>query len=383
MAYGLFYSYGNFFAPLEHEFGWGRGETAVAFSIYLIVYGLAAIPMGWLFDRYGPRLPLFLGGFLIGLGMALSGLTTDLWHLYLSFGFVAALGHGATYVVPTSTIAKWFVKGRGLAVGIAVSGIGAGTMVIPPLVERLIAFYGWRAAFLILGLVFFAVDIIAGMLMRQSPARPVLYTEEVGSGLLPGARDYTSREALATWSFWAFYFSISFAFSAETIAVVHIVPFARGIGIPSLAAAAALSFLGIGSAVGRIGMGALSDRFGRLRVLALNYLLQTITLLVLLKTASLLMLYILMFFLGLSYGGWAVVFAPIVGELFGFKHMGKILALAMTSGSVSGLLGPALGGYMFDFTGSYTLTFIFAALISFLAAVLSFLLLLKRGPQFG
>ncbi|MDP7240484.1 MAG: MFS transporter, partial [Dehalococcoidia bacterium] len=117
-TYGVFYSQGLFFEPLMTHFQWSRAEVSLAFTIYMATYTSAALPMGWLYDHYGPRPPLMIASILVGGGIALCSQVTALWQLYLLFGVVAGVGFGAIYPVPVATVVKWFLKRRGMAVGI-------------------------------------------------------------------------------------------------------------------------------------------------------------------------------------------------------------------------------------------------------------------------
>lgn len=385
-TYGIFFSYGVFFKPMINEFGWSRAHTSSVFSIFMIVYSFAAIPMGWLFDRYGPRIPLYLSTLFIGVGFPLCSYTNHLWQLCLFFGLIAAAGHGAVYVVPVSTVVRWFMDRRGMAVGIVVAGLGAGISAVPPIAERLIFVYGWRTTFIVLGFAYAGIHLIGATILRKSP-------EEVGlkpyGTLDPGIdappsraivsssaedMDLTVWEAVKARSFWMLYLSILFAFAAESLAMVHVVPFAQDMGIKSTIAVGSMTILGVGSMVGRIVMGTLSDRIGRKTTMGMAYLLQGMMMFCLLGTRNITSLYIVMAIMGLSYGGWAAVFAPLTGEYFGLSHMGKVLAVIFTSSAFSGILGPFLAGYIFDVTGSYQWAFIIAGSICLLAVILSFLI---------
>ena len=147
-TYGLFSSYSVFLEPLEAELHTKRAAISMAYTIFLAVYSICATPMGWLSDRYGPRKTLWLAAFLIGCGITLCSLTTSLWQLYLFFGVIAAIGHGAIFVVPMSTLNRWFIQRRGLAVGIAACGIGFGLLVVPPITSQIINMYSWQVAFI-------------------------------------------------------------------------------------------------------------------------------------------------------------------------------------------------------------------------------------------
>jgi Major Facilitator Superfamily. len=118
IPWGILYSYGVFFKPMSAEFGWTRAMTSLAYSIAMVMQGVFGIIMGWLNDKRGPRLTFAIGGFLLGLGILLTSRLTSIWQLYLFFGFIAGMGMGAAYVPPMATVTRWFVKRRGLALGI-------------------------------------------------------------------------------------------------------------------------------------------------------------------------------------------------------------------------------------------------------------------------
>jgi MFS family permease len=384
-TYGIFFAYGVFFTPMVEEFGWSRAHTSFAFSLFMFVYSFAAIPMGCLFDRYGPRIPLYISTLLIGVGFSLCSYTTHLWQLWIFFGLIAGAGHGAVYVVPLSTVVRWFITKRGIAAGIVGSGIGAGISAVSPITERLIALYGWRTAFILLGTTYGLIHFIGATVLKKNPEDVGLTpysTIEATNAPPPKAmtsmplrgNDLTVWEALKTRSFWALYLSILFAFASETLTAVHVVLFAQDRGMSSTIAATSMTALGVGSMLGRIIMGGLSDQMGRKTTLGMSYLLQGMMMFCLLAAKNSAGLFIVMAIIGLSYGGWSTVFAPLTGEFFGLRHMGKILAAAFTCGAFSGVLGPFLGGYLFDVTGTYQWAFIIAGLICLAAFLLSFLI---------
>src|SRR5256714_785662 len=153
IASGLYFSFPVFFVALVEEFGWSRGATAAAFSISSVVQGVLSPPIGMLVDRLGPRRVMLYGAWVLGVACMLSSLIGSLWTLYLVVGVLAAAGACAVSWVPTGTlIARWFAERRSSMMGLAFSGMGAGVLVIGPLAQWLIIGYGWRAAYLVLGL---------------------------------------------------------------------------------------------------------------------------------------------------------------------------------------------------------------------------------------
>src|SRR6059058_5984028 len=153
IASGLYFSFPVFFVALLEEFGWSRGATAAAFSISSVVQGVLSPVVGMLVDRFGPRRVMLGGAGLLGGACVLSGQIGSLWALYLVTGVLAAAGVCAVSWIPSGAlIARWFTERRGSMMGLAFSGMGVGLLVIGPLAQWLIAGYGWRVAYLVLGL---------------------------------------------------------------------------------------------------------------------------------------------------------------------------------------------------------------------------------------
>lgn len=384
-TYGIFFSYGVFFRPMMTDLGWSRAETSFAFTIYMVVYTFCSIPMGWLFDRYGPRLPLYLAAVLIGIGFSLGSVVNHLWQLWLFFGIIGGVGFGAIYVVPVSNIVMWFQQKRGLAVGLTVAGIGGGIAAIPPVAESLVSSHGWRTAFVVLGIGYSLLLLAAATFFRKRPADAAAKGPSASAAGNPGGKDgargnggqrpdLTVGEALRTRSFWMLYLSMAIAFAAETLALVHVVPFAEDMGMAPGIAAGAVTLVGIGSIVGRVGMGAISDRLGRKSVMAFSYFLEGASLLSLVWVNDTASLYIVMFITGISFGGFSSVFAPLVGEYFGLTHLGKIVAAAFSNGAPAGIIGPLLAGYIFDVSGSYQWAFIASGAMCWIAVACSILI---------
>src|SRR5206468_1319943 len=169
LALGSLYAWSVFVLPLEKEFGWNRAETSWVYTIAIVSFALTFIGAGRLQDARGPKIGAFLGAVLVGGGFALCSLTNSLVFLYLAFGVVVGVGNGFGYAVPTPVASKWFPDRRGLVVGLMVGGYGAGSAIMGPLATSLIGTYGWRAAFRILGAIFFIMGSIGTALLKNPP----------------------------------------------------------------------------------------------------------------------------------------------------------------------------------------------------------------------
>jgi len=383
-TYGIFFSYSAFIEPLEAQLHTTRAGISAAYTIYMVTYSLCAIPMGILSDKYGPRKILWLAAFLIGCGITLCSFVTSIWQLYLLFGVVAGMGHGAIFVVPTSTISRWFMERRGLAMGIAVCGLGFALMVVPPITAEVIITQGWQTAFIILGVTFFVINIIVGIFIRGRPEdkglRPLGEEPSTSTYSPVSTKDFSVAETLKTKAFWLVYFVSVFCFGAEQMVLVHIVPYSGAIGISLTEAALGISVLGVGTIIGRICIGVLSDRIGRVPSLVISCCFEVAGIFCLLAVNSPATLYLTMLLLGCGYGGWAVLSTVMLGDFFGLKNLGTIMGIWFTCAGLAGILGPLMGGRVFDITKSYFLAIIISGIVCVAATILAALIKRPQRP---
>src|SRR6476660_3304378 len=202
LALGTLYGWSVFVAPLEKQFGWKRADTSMVFTIAVMVFALTFVVAGRIQDKIGPLYCSLAGGILVSLGFFLCAYTTSLTYLFICFGVIGGLGNGFGYATPIPVMAKWFPDKRGLAVGLAVGGYGAGSAIFGPLSSKvLIPIYGWRATFMILGGIFFVMTMIGAFLLKNPPAnyRPAGWTPPAAA--LNAAQDFTPLEVLQTQSF--------------------------------------------------------------------------------------------------------------------------------------------------------------------------------------
>ena len=383
MAYGAQYSFGVFFPSLIEEFGWNRQSLSGAFSLYTFIYSTLGFFLGRLTDRLGPRLILIGGSLCLGLGIALISQISAPWHLYVVYGLFASWGMSATYVTASPIVVKWFIIKRGLAVGLAQSGLGIGIIFIPPLVSALILHFGWRFACAALGASVFVVLFAMSFLLIGHPEIIGQLPDGRKNSSSPNQRDdprealpkeeiWTVGEAIHTRSFWvltaAFFCTWLFVF----LPLVHLVIFALDIGLSRESSLIALSFLGAASAFGRLVMGAISDRIGRKTALGLSISLQAFSWFWILGTRSGWMLILFAGVFGLSYGGVAAIFPAIVGDYFGRLKAASVIGAIFTLSGVAAAIGPIVGGYAYDLTHSYRMAFILGALTNLLALILVF-----------
>src|SRR6266850_7090628 len=263
IASGLYFSFPVFFVALLDEFGWSRGATAAAFSISSVAQGLLSPVVGILVDRLGPRRIMLGGAGLLGVACVLASRIGSLWSLYLVVGVLAATGLCAVSWVPSGTlIARWFTERRGSMLGLAFSGMGAGVLVMGPLAQWLITGYGWRAAYVVLGVGTLVVLVpLVWLGVREAPVVVESARGEPEPAVVPARR--AVGDALRKGAFWALFFAYLCTPLAVFSVVTHSVAFAVDHGFPRLFVAGIFGLTGLLSVVGRIAFGVAADRIGR------------------------------------------------------------------------------------------------------------------------
>ncbi len=181
MVYGSQFSFGVFFKPVLAEFGWSRAVTSGAYSLYMVLQGFWGIAAGRLTDRVGSRLVVTVSGIFLGLGYLLMSRIGAVWQLYLFYGVLASMGTGC-WVALLSTVARWFIKRMGLMSGIIASGVGVDSLIMAPLANELIARYGWRDCYIIVGIAALVVTVGAAQFLRRGPGEVGQFADGAGGG---------------------------------------------------------------------------------------------------------------------------------------------------------------------------------------------------------
>lgn len=359
-----------FVTPLQSDFGWGRGEIMVGFTIYFLLTGLAAPLVGSLVDRYGVKGVISVGALLTGLGFASLNMLQSIWHFYVAQFFIGA-GTAAIGQVPASAmVSNWFVKRRGTAIGIMSTGIGVGILVLAPLIGGyLIPHFGWRISYLALALFTWVLIPLALFVVRTKPADMGLYPDgiEVSEDVAEAeasrsaAKGFSLKMALGTSAFWliAVTFFIS-GFSSLGI-IQNQVPHLQDIGFPLATAANALTGLGLGSAIGKFTFGWLCDLIKAKYACGISIVLLAVGTVILmsLKPASpLAIIWLYSITLGLGAGGWLPTMSVLTNINFGSISYGAIFGMISLVQGIGGALGPLFGGYMYDTMNTYQWAFI-------------------------
>jgi MFS family permease len=355
----------------------------------MVSFAISAIPIGWLADRYGPAKIAVVCGILTGAGLILTSNISALWQIYLTYGVMVGIGLSGSYPIVTATIARWFIKRRGLALGIVSAGYGIGTLAILPLTERLIATYGWSQAYLIFGSFAVLLIIACALFLRRDPRDTGRYP--YGATHTPSdfisyddrRRDDPVAETSVTfgaaartatlWMVMAIYFLIFFSVQ---IVMVHLVNYTTDMGIVPLVAASLVSVIGASSVVGRLLMGAAADRIGSNNAIIICCVILTITLVWLLFAKELWMLYIFAITFGFAYGGEVPQMPSLISRYFGLRSVTALVGAVSMASAFGGAISAWMAGRIFDFTQSYSAAFAIAAAAGLLALLIA--LLLKR-----
>lgn len=357
---GTYVAFGVFFKPLLAEFAWSRAMLSGAHSLAFLISGSLGILVGRLTDRFGPRFLMTAAGLFFGSSLLLFSTIHAPWQLYLFYSLFFGIGLSAVDVIALNTTARWFVRRRGVMTGIVKMGTGFGQMLIPFLANLLIAGFGWRRAYAIIGGVGLVSFVLIAQVLRHDPFRmglspDNLRTETSESGF--GEKEISLRKALRDRAFWMIFFAnLSACFCLMSI-MVHIVPHAMDMGISPTLSATILSTIGGASIVGRFFIGNAIDRIGNRRSMLLCFVLLILMLLWLQLSNEPWMFYLFAVIYGFAHGGLFTVISPVVAEYFGIRSHGLLFGVAAFAGTVGGFIGPIFGGSLFDRTGNYGIAF--------------------------
>jgi MFS family permease len=380
LVYGVRYTYPVFFVALEEEFGWTRTKIYGSFSLKMIAYAFSAPLAGALFDRWGPRRLFPVSALVIALGLVGCSQMTELWHLYLFGGLVIPLGMSSLGTAPHSALlSNWFVRNRGLVIGMATSGMGIGLLGLSPLAQWIISNFGFRWAYALMGIgVFLVIALPTALFQRHRPEDKNLLpdgetpdSEGVNVGAQPKLdmvvdrawteTEWTLGKALCTRRFWLFFATLFFSMVGVYGVVMHEVSYAVDMGFSKITAATAFGLTGFLGAAARILWGAVGDRVGREPTYSFIMFLASvaIVLFLLMKDFSQVwLLYVAACLYGLGYGSIISLVAPVCADIFQSRFLGSIYGFALIAGGSGGALGPFLSAYIFDTMGSYTPAFL-------------------------
>lgn len=373
VGFGSAYTFSAFVESLQNEFAASRGSVSLVFSLAGFLYFGLGMVSGPLADRWGSRRLCTLGMLLVGFGLGAASMARSLTEVYVAYGLGVGLGVGCSYVPALGAVQRWFVKRRGFASGLAVSGIGVGTLVMPPLAAVAVGTLGWRHAYIVLGILATVVGVGMALLMENDPRDRGLAPD--GEPLQTDARaelpsGFSVCDAVRSRRFVGLYAACLICSFGIFVPFVHLIPFALDHGIPPSSAVLLLGAVGVGSTAGRFFLGGMADKLGRELALILMFLGMALSLLVWAVSTAFggLVTFALMY--GVFYGGFVAVLPALVMDYFGGRNVSGIIGVLYTSVALGTLVGPSAAGFAFDVSRSYTLPILISVGGNVLAALI-------------
>ena len=360
-----------FITPMEGDLGWDRATISGVAALNLAVYGVMQPLAGRMTARFGAKSVMIGGVVFVAAGFGALSWTTSVWYLAVFYGVVFGIGISFASFVPTSVlVARWFDRRQGTAQGIVAAARPAGQTIGVPMVATLILLLGWRETYLAVGVITALSIPLILWLVREHP----LADESVATPDSTGGSAVTLRVAAGTFTFWALiggFFACGFT---DQFVAIHLVPFAEGEEISSIAAANSFAVLSAAGVLGSIALGWTSDALGRKHALALVYGLRVLSfplLLVVADNGNLVLLYIFALVFGLTFIANMAPTAGIIRERYGVASTGIIMGWLLLTHQLGGAAGTYLGGLLYGLVGSYALTFIIMAAMALAGTVLS------------
>lgn len=389
--YGARYCFGVFLRPMCEDLGWSRSVVSVAASLAILFYGIGGIYAGRLLDRFAPRWIITAGALSAALGFILTRFVSSPLQFYLAYGILFGLGSSCLgVVVCNSSVGKWFVRKRGIAMAISTNGVGIGILILTPLAGVIVKNFDWQTGFTMLGITLFVFctavsQFLMGRthpedygLLPDGDTKTPIIAAPPPDGRKPLSRPVT-RLLLKDSRFWIIACCFNLAVTVELCAFIHQIAYAEGHGIDPIAAASSMGIVSVASIVGRFFYGWLCDRIGDVKFVAcLGFLIMAagMGIIMFAKTLGLFYLYALVF--GFGWGSTGVMIPILIVDRFGREVLGTAYGLVtFFAVGLGGCVGPIFGGLIYDTFGSYFYAWLTNMIC--LIAVTFLMLLLKKG----
>jgi OFA family oxalate/formate antiporter-like MFS transporter len=367
-----------------------NAQAATPFSLCVIVFAILMIPGGRIQDRISPKFGATCGGLLLAAGCIVAGIMKSYTGLIIGFGILGGAGMGIGYAAPTPAALKWFgPEKRGLVAGLVVGGYGGAALYIGWLGQKLIDLYGITGSFVVLGIFFAVVVVIAGQLLKTPPegyTPPSNVTNAGTNQATEKTHDWEAGDVLRTWQFYA----LVFMFILTTQSGLLIISSAKGLmmktakGMPFFMANAwiLVSYGGLINASGRVGTGYYSDKIGRLNAYCLNCGVSALCLFSLpfvISTQNLFLLFLVVGIAYWQYGGGLALMPSFTADFFGAKNLGFNYGLVFIGWGL-GFFMARVGGVIQDMTGSLNLAFYISGALLVAGVILA---KLTTKPQYN
>ena len=389
MSTTVFQGTGTFFVALERNFGWSRTTLSGAFSLSRAEGALLGPVEGFFVDRFGTRTMVSIGYIAMGLAFVFYSQIENVFQFYIAY-LAISLGSGlGGWIAVVTMVNNWFIRKRGVAMALAVSGVQLGGFLVPVMAWG-IESHGFRQTLLGIGIVMIASAIPASRFIRNRPEEYGLLPDgqrAVATGVggkagpqvadAAGSRDMTPREALRSVAFWVVAVSRTTSVVSIVSLAVHLVPKLVDSGLSLITANFVVMFYTLLALPSGFVAGYLADRTSKRAVLFVCMLMQSVAVAVLALFDSLPMALLFAVLWGAGFGGRVPLLTAILGDFFGRKHFGSILGMNMVPSNIAMIVAPLFAGFMFDLNESYFIPFAAFAVLGFIG---TFIILLARQP---
>ncbi len=369
---GVRFSFGVLIKPLVSEFSWERGAITLAYTLNMLVFACCQPLAGKLLDRFGPKRLFTVSALVTSAGLLLTSQTMSLWHLYWSYGVVVAAGiSGISIAVIASVLSRWFTQLRVFMSGVAISGTALGQFLVIPLIALLLEKFGWRWTWTSLGMLLSLLVVpLSLFVIKSHPAESDPATagaaEKFTHDLSPSVSAVlTSRNFLLVG---ASYFVCGFQ---DFLFVTQMIPFATDQGLTAQEASNLQGLAGLFSIPGLLIFAAVSEKLGRKIPLFLTFVPRLVCFALLIFFDGTIWIYASALLFGFTLMGLAPLGAALVGELYGFKHIGTLTGVIFWIHHLGGALGAYMGGLTHDLTRSYLTAFSIAMILALVALLTS------------
>jgi MFS family permease len=375
---GIRFVVGPFLKPIVADLDLDRASFSLVVSLSLFLYGVLQPFVGRVVDQVGARLLMVTGTVLLGAALASLSLVTQLWHLYVLYGVVAAVGLASTsHVVATAVVSRWFSRRRATALASLGGAAMAGMSLLVPVAMWLVINVGWRRTYVLLGIAVVVVMVpLALWIVRESPESMGLTPDGLPREAGPPGVSVVERtdvaDAVQNLSFWQLaggMFTCGFSMSLLS---AHGIPMLTDHGYHPMLASWTLGILGASSFVFAMMVGALSDRLGRRPVLAWLYFSRAFVFAALFAIrdwpAALIVVAVLG---GVSMSGSLAMSSALAADIFGRYSMGAVFGTMFLVHQAGAASGSWLGGFLFEATGGYGAAFAAASTILIVASIVS------------
>ncbi len=366
IMYGVVDSFGIMFKPLAEEFHWDRGSISLSSMINWLSFGLGNLAFGTLTDRVGSRSVMIFGGILFVIGTLLMSQVHSVWQLYLFFGVLIAIGRSAAAVPLTTLVTKWFTTNQGLALALAQSQ-NVGSAVFAPLSVFFLAQYGWRGAYLGLGLIGLLIIPLAFLMRDHHTSRAVSAS---GVPRAPQA-GMTLGEAMRTRVFWTLNLMVIGCCTCHSCILLHGVNHMTDVGLTTTTAAHVVAVMAIFGMIGKVANGVIADKVGPKWSMAGFLALQASVIPIFVSAHEVPTFYTWAVLFGLGFGGPMPVYAMLFREYFGTRAIGSILGVFFMIAALGMGSGGMMGGILYNMFGSYLVPFMTSSTTGMISAILA------------